>query len=582
MSRTRLALGLSVLTLSLVLACTSKKDDPVVVPAPAAATPSTTAWSFAVMADTQWTGSPDDGKNPNTVAVAIIDQLNKEFVAKGVKFVVQVGDITDDGSKVAIQTRARHAQALYNAGIGFFPMRGNHEDKGAVAATEFARVFPQTADGGHNNSPADVLALKTADDANLDGTVWIKTKAEKFTCGSGLSSPSTILKGLSYTFAYNNANFVVVDGFKPLDGSAANIPGQQAWIDATLKAKPAGNHAFFFTHKGLITPNHTDILFGANPAVVPDAQNAFLSSLATNGVRYYINGHDHIHQRSQILSPDGKAKITEITCASDSSKFYIPLSPSNDGKYNTTPRETPLAQDRNSIGYYIYTVDGPRVTVDYYAAPTASLPLGDPSWPEYLISSVPKLTFTKRESFGYSLNGKEFNVTQGQAYTNVQDGIAKLISGTNGSALKEWLTGRKFTHAVNTGWTPKTTGLYTDILTLWGMGSGLPDASQDYADPTKVKLAPVDGVDTYCLAMSYDPALIGDKLAQTGQVGIAIKGATNWVNAVSGNTGGTKAFVAGAYDGTKHGLGTYGVDTTTHTFWVVVNFNGDFAVAPSI
>jgi len=29
-------------------------------------------WKFAIMADTQWTGVPDDGKNPNSVAVDII------------------------------------------------------------------------------------------------------------------------------------------------------------------------------------------------------------------------------------------------------------------------------------------------------------------------------------------------------------------------------------------------------------------------------------------------------------------------------------------------------------------------------
>jgi hypothetical protein len=33
------------------------------------------SWKFGVMSDTQWIGT-DDGKNPNTVAVDIIRQLN--------------------------------------------------------------------------------------------------------------------------------------------------------------------------------------------------------------------------------------------------------------------------------------------------------------------------------------------------------------------------------------------------------------------------------------------------------------------------------------------------------------------------
>src|SRR4030042_1487490 len=100
-------------------------------------------WSFGVMADTQWTpyGFRDDdgdgvktyglldpeGENKGSVAVGIIDQLNQRFIAHGVKFVIAVGDLTDNGSDAGIAARAAAAQALYNAGIGFFPMRGNHE-----------------------------------------------------------------------------------------------------------------------------------------------------------------------------------------------------------------------------------------------------------------------------------------------------------------------------------------------------------------------------------------------------------------------------------------------------------------------
>jgi len=562
---------------SLAIGCSGSSNTPVTIPASAPVVASNATWSFGVMADTQWTGVPDDGQNPNSVSVAVTDRLNNEFIAKGVKFVIQVGDLTDNGAALSLDTRARQAQALYNAGIGFFPMRGNHEAS-AVAAAEFQRIFPQTLDGNHNNSPADVLALTTADDANLGASAWAKTRSTLLPCGTGFSSPAANLSGLSYTFTYNNANFVVIDSFTPTDGTTANVPGQQSWIDTTLGAKPAANHAFVLTHKGLITPNHVDILFGSDPSQNAAAQNAFLSSLQANGVRYYINGHDHIHQRSQIASPDGLSKVTEITCASDSSKFYIPANPSNDAKYNGTAlRETPLAQDRNTIGYYIYTVDGSKVTVDYYAAKVdALLSSGEFLMPSFSSSA----SFSKRESFGYHLTGKEFVVAQGGAYTGVVDGAAKILAGTNGSTLKD-LPGRAFSHAVNTGWTPKTTGLLSNILTLWGMGSTLPSAIQDYTVPGNVSLASVDNVDTYCLSMAYDAASVSDALAQTGKIGIAIKGNSSWVNAVSGNTGGTPKFVFGPFSA-SYGLGTYGIDTATHTCWAVINFNADFAVAPSI
>src|SRR6266508_5205565 len=51
-------------------------------------------WKFGVMADTQWKANLD-GKNPGTVAVAIVNLLNAEFIRHGVKFVIQVGDLVD-------------------------------------------------------------------------------------------------------------------------------------------------------------------------------------------------------------------------------------------------------------------------------------------------------------------------------------------------------------------------------------------------------------------------------------------------------------------------------------------------------
>ncbi len=58
-------------------------------------------------------------------------------------------------------------------------------------------------------------------------------------------------------------------------------------------------------------------------------QNAFFASLQSNNVKYFISGHDHIHQRSLISSPDGLSKVQQLICASDSSKFYTPKATSD-------------------------------------------------------------------------------------------------------------------------------------------------------------------------------------------------------------------------------------------------------------
>ena len=156
-----------------------------------------------------------------------------------------------------------------------------------------------------------------------------------------------------------------------------------------------------FGHKGLITENHADTLFGDNPSSTAALQNAFIQHLQNNGVRYYMGGHDHIHKRAVVTSADGASKVEDIILASDSSKFYIPYgtagydqrsvdpitkavttsgtlatadpTQTNDDIYDVlvaggTARETQIAQELNTIGYYVYTVDGPKVSVDYYSA----------------------------------------------------------------------------------------------------------------------------------------------------------------------------------------------------------------------
>jgi hypothetical protein len=153
------------------------------------------AWSFGVMADTQWTSGNDPaGNNPEYVSAAVIEQINQEFIKKGVKFVVQVGDLTDRAGDAGMAERATAAQPLFDAGIGFFPLRGNHETYGPLYGRD---------PGGNLNVPAFKSSFPQTQglEPNLCG-------ATNF---SWPSSTNDILKGLSYAFDYNNASFVVVD-----------------------------------------------------------------------------------------------------------------------------------------------------------------------------------------------------------------------------------------------------------------------------------------------------------------------------------------------------------------------------------
>lgn len=607
------AIGAGAMAVGMVaMGCSSSNDStPAAISKVGAASglPTAAAWKFGVMADTQWLAL-DDGLNPNTCPVGLITQLNQAFVAQGVKFVVQVGDLADQASgnsteagyattaSLCEDTRALFAQSLYNNGIGFFPCRGNHDD-GSPA--EFVSIFPQTQNGQMNATPSAVFSISNPDTANQPTPA---KSGSAFTMGSNfasIGSPSGNLAGLSYGFDFNNARFVLIDQFKPADaknpdGTAYVIQTtaaqQQGWVNSALSNRSANSHAFLFSHKGLITQQHIDVLFGDCPAdanvaaaanattgaaaktyvVAPGAANAFIRSMAANNARLYFCGHDHNHTRSIVKTTDAGAgaQITHLLCQSVSSKFYTPneadafgnsnvtACTSNDAFFCANKRQTMLSQELYTVGYYIVTVDGANVTVDYYSAPvfpTYSAPT------ENLITTTPTLSFTRRETFGYSLNGKQFVVGNGAPFTVVQDAgpsgtAAKILSGVNSNPNTD-MSGRKYANDVNTGWSPASATTASDILTLWGMGNTLGSSQTD----------------VYTLSMSYDPT------KGSGFVLATPDGNGNWIKAVDQNLGGADKLVNGPW-AAGYGLGTYGIDTASKTVWAVLNYNASFAAIP--
>ena len=597
---------------------------------------SKTAWKFAVMGDTQWVATNDDGRNPNAVPVDIINALNQQFIAQGVQFVVQVGDMTENASSTKTNTgyelvngvstaeytysnlqaedvHAAFVQTLYNAGIGYFAHRGNH-DSDPTSAAEFVRVYPQNLNGGMNATPSDVINT-----ANFDSKVQpfpIKSGIP-FTVGANFSSPSTTdvgsanLKGLTYSFDVNNARFVLLDQFNPLDnmgpdGKAAysidtTIALQQPWVKNVVANNQ--QHTFVFSHKGLITQQHQDVLFGECPADANFAapanvvngvtlaaaktitgaigMNDFIRTLSSNNVKLYFCGHDHNHNRSIVKTTDSGAagQVTHVLTQSCSSKFYtpnennssgngsVPPCTSNDAFYcPTTPpsvngkRQTQLSQETNTVGYYVVTVDGPNVSVDYNSAPV--YPIYSAST-EQQILTTPTLNFTKRETFGYSQIGKQFVLGNGDSFTAVKDTgpsgtAAAILSGSNNNSKSD-LSGRRFYNSVNTGWSAETSSTASDILSLLGMGYVLGSSETD----------------VYTLSLTYDTKKTGALVLATPD------GNGNWIKAVDQNLGGAATFVKGPWKA-GYPLGTYGIDAVLGTVWAVLNYNGYFAAVAGV
>ena len=159
---------------------------------------SSAPWRFGVISDTPWLPATPEN---HSVAVNVVDAVNRQFVAAKVDLVLQVGDLTDNGSDVALDTPAAHNQALRAAGIPFYPLRGNHEPW-VQAALHFGQAFP-----------------------SLPGTP----------AGGGRSPPLPGTAGLTYSFVHGGVKFLLLDQFTLADGSPAGktytMADYQPWID---------------------------------------------------------------------------------------------------------------------------------------------------------------------------------------------------------------------------------------------------------------------------------------------------------------------------------------------------------------
>ena len=317
---------------------------------------SDSSWSFGVIADSQ-------GR-----AIHITNAINAEFVRHKVDFVVQVGDLGN------LQDRIASNQVLAEAGIRFYPLRGNHDSENKIEmVAQFQKAFP-----------------------GLPGTP-----------GNGGSSPDLPgVAGLTYSFTHKSGKFILLDTFPLLDWKEGEANENHKWYDGSIlrKAYTVGDYlpwieaelkkddhrfAMVFGHKNLIGQNHKDNLFNlahhdqTDQDAHPEMQNAFYALLQRYGVRYYLSGHDHMYNRSLIKSPDGKSEIVQIICGSAFQGFYMPKPPFSE-------RETPISQDLKRNGFLIVRIDGERGRFEYYSTE----PFGDePKSP----------TWELRDSFEFSL-----------------------------------------------------------------------------------------------------------------------------------------------------------------------------------
>ncbi len=545
---------------------------------------STNVWKFGVLGDTQWTrhqldsstGTSDlsidpEGTNPYSVSGSMISQIDAQFVNLGVKFVIQVGDLTDCGTTRAIQARALMAQTnLIANGIDFFPIRGNHET--------YAASY-----GESSNTDYSITAMRNAfQQMNGAGVI---SGATNFSPAASVGADC-----LTYSFDYDNVRFIMLDTWatgSKVDNNADGysygytVNDHQAWLDQQLDAAARGTgHAFVFAHQPLIAEDHQDTMFSGYTNANLDWQNAFYASMAGNNARYFISGHDHIHQRSLVRSPDGNSVVEELICASCSNKFYTPQSVTAEKWYGQKDRETSISQEMYTVGFYVFTVNGPIVMVDFYSDDRGQW-WSDAHYPEGGSGNgtliTPAFNFVKKETWGYSLSESgitTFTVLEGENYViNTPNTVAKVLKA--GGTAKDY-TGRSFQKPAAAWWADKSTvtnaDAISDVVTVLGAASAA--IKENHDSNTNNPNDPVG------IQLSFDPSvsLSRSDINQGRMVTIKTRDENgDWVDAVDKNFGGAKRFVYGPWN-KAYPVGTYGIDNSKHIAWAVVNHDSDFAV----
>lgn len=98
-------------------------------------------------------------------------------------------------------------------------------------------------------------------------------------------------KGMTYSFANQNALFVGVDQFVPDNSNRVNQP----WLDQQLAANILP-HVFVYGHLPAVA-----VTYDLNSmAYHPLQRDAFWESLGNGGCRVYLTGHSHLYNRATV------------------------------------------------------------------------------------------------------------------------------------------------------------------------------------------------------------------------------------------------------------------------------------------
>ncbi len=301
---------------------------------PASPQESQTAWTFAVISDTQGDNSSKEGKSciNDTVVRAIADDIAREKP----DLVLVTGDLVNGWFRnggVDYDTQYANwknaMMPVYRAGIKIYPVRGNHD-----SGPERLALPPLPA---RLEPPVDAVArLKEA---------FLKNLAQAHIPKNGPAGE----EGLTYSFVHKNAFFIGLDQFA---GGQHRV--NQDWLDRQL-AGHRSRHVFIFGHEPAFETGHRDHL-----GFYPKERDAFWNAIGRAGGKVYLCGHDHFYNRALVADSSGHPIRQMIAGAGGGALRKWP------GRYRDE-RVQPEYHNGDHHGYVLVTVEGSKATMVWKA-----------------------------------------------------------------------------------------------------------------------------------------------------------------------------------------------------------------------
>jgi len=276
----------------------------------------TTKWRFIAVGDTR-------GDTPTTpINATIVSELADQIVGQQAEFVIIPGDLVYSGSLANFQTWTNTMSKVYAAGIGVYPVLGNHD---ANDPNAFIQVFG--ADLPDNGPVGEV--------------------------------------NRTYAFAAGNVLIIGLDTYV----SVGRV--NQTWLDTVLAANTFP-HVFVFGHMPAFKANHIDCLDD-----YPTQRDTFWTSLKNAAGRVYFCGHDHFYDHMRVDDGDGDPgnDVHQFIVGGGGAPLYTTYA--YDGA-NTIWSPVNVFHE-NQFGYTVVEVDGLTITMTAYhrTGANAYAPSGD-------------------------------------------------------------------------------------------------------------------------------------------------------------------------------------------------------------